>query len=385
MNEAQQRFRDPVEVMSGFSEVDIPSGSLRFSVTEGFAGILERLGITLLLTREYEHIVMALTVEKGRFVQSFVTLPHPSGLVVNRKRNVVFIASTRNPNQIWEFRPTSGYLDRVDAPGNGKEESYLMPSRVKYSPGAYYIHELALIDGKLYANSVGQNGIIRVDLTHGSSDELVWWPKCVENTKGKPDTRANYLQLNSIAAGKSIDDSFYTASSSGISRRRPGHLNYAVDKRGVVFSGRTREVYAMGLTRPHSARLDQGRVWVDNSGYGEVGYVENGTFVPFVRLPGWTRGLAIIGRVLFVGVSKVLDRFRQYAPGLKGKTQVCGVYAVDKQTGRILGSIVWPGGNQIFAVDAIDSGVTKGFLHRDSRRTTKSQKDIFYRYLLNSA
>ena len=100
---------------------------------------------------------------------------------------------------------------------------------------------------------------------------------------------------------------------------------------------------------------------MDNSGYGEVGVVEGGAFVPVRRLPGWTRGLAFCGDVAFVGTSRVLPRFRAYAPGLDPDAARCGVHALDARTGEALGSIVWPAGNQIFALEWMPSAMSGGF------------------------
>jgi glycosyltransferase involved in cell wall biosynthesis len=41
------------------------------------------------------------------------------------------------------------------------------------------------------------------------------------------------------------------------------------------------------------------------------------------------------------------------SPGLDVARAVCGVHAVDAQSGRVLGSYRWPNGNQIFACDWI--------------------------------
>src|SRR5439155_3251084 len=125
-----------------------------------------------------------------------------------------------------------------------------------------------LIGGELYANAVGLNAVARLRPTSGA--ELVWWPRCIDAADG-PKTDKNYLQLNSIAAGPTLRASYFTASAAAPGRRRPGHFNFPVDGRGVVFSGATRDVVCTGLTRPHSARLWGGGVWLDNSGYGEVG------------------------------------------------------------------------------------------------------------------
>lgn len=228
----------------------------------------------------------------------------------------------------------------------GKET--LLPLQARFLPGATYLHDLALIQGVLYGNSVGQNAIVRLD--YGKGARRVWWPKCIERG-GRPIFRRNHLQLNSIAAGKTLQDSFFSASVDRMLKSVPGDLDFPVDRKGVIFSGHTREAMAWGLTRPHSARLLGKELWVDNSGYGEVGRVSEGRFKPLARLEGWTRGLCFVKGVLFVGVSRVLPRFRVYAPGVDLRKSRCGVVALDPSSGRILGKILWPHGDQIFAID----------------------------------
>jgi uncharacterized protein (TIGR03032 family) len=170
----------------------------------------------------------------------------------------------------------------------------------------------------------------------------------------------NWIQLNSIGAGHDLASSYFTASAAGMSARRPGHLNFPVDRRGVVFSGQTREPVASGLTRPHSARLYGERVWVDDSGYGGFGYIDDGRLEVVAMLPGWTRGLCLCERTAFVGTSRVIPRFAQYAPGLDPQRSRCGISAVDLDSGRVLGSLHWPAGNQIFAIDWIHRSRSAG-------------------------
>jgi len=208
----------------------------------------------------------------------------------------------------------------------------------------------------------------------------VWWPAAVDAPSG-PDFRRNYLQLNSIAAGADLERSFFSASAERISSRRPGHLNFPVDQRGVIFSGKTREPAVRGLTRPHSARLHRRRLWVANSGYGELAYADGERSVPHARLPGWTRGLCFRGDVAFVGTSRVIPRFRRYAPGLDVDRSVCGVHAVDVPSGRVMGSLTWPSGNQIFAVDWLPRSSTLGFPFTATERSaSRSAKLLFYSF-----
>jgi uncharacterized protein (TIGR03032 family) len=251
-----------------------------------------------------------------------------------------------------------------------------LPVRTLFYPGALYLHDLALIGGRLYGNAVGHNAV--VELLPGGGYRWAWWPRCVDRN-GRPAWERNYLQLNSIAPGCDLRGSYFTASTDRPGRRRPGQVNFPVDGRGVVFSGRSREVVARGLTRPHSARLKARQVWVDNSGYGEVGIVRDGAFEAVARLPGWTRGLCFVEDVLFAGTSRVIARFRAYAPGVT--TQSCGVHAVSHRTGRILASITWPAGNQVFAVDWCPTAMSGGLPFLPGRQAARraSAHELFYR------
>ena len=215
-------------------------------------------------------------------------------------------------------------------------ENELIPIRSRFLPGCLYIHDLAMVTDKLHCNAVGENAVLRLDDDGGV--ERVWWPRCIDTENG-PIFGRNHIQLNSIAAGKDLAGSYFSASSSEVMRFRPGHLRFPVDKRGVIFSGSTREPVAWGLTRPHSARLHRDAVWVNNSGYGELGYAEAGGFHPVVQLPGWTRGLCFHGDIAFVGTSRVIPRFQRYAPGLNLQTSICAVHAVDIRTATIRGSL----------------------------------------------
>ena len=99
-----------------------------------------------------------------------------------------------------------------------------------------------------------------------------------------------------------------------------------------------------------------------------------------MRLPGWTRGLGFAGPIAFAGTSRVLPRFRQYAPGLDLARSVCGVHAIDTRSGRVLGSVLWPWGNQIFAVEPVPADVTRGLPFPARRRSPERARQLFYAY-----
>ncbi|MBU8540645.1 TIGR03032 family protein [Falsiroseomonas tokyonensis] len=112
---------------------------------------------------------------------------------------------------------------------------------------------------------------------------------------------------------------------------------------GVVLDVASGEVVASGLSMPHSPRLRDGRLWMLNSGRGELGVVSpaDGRFTPVCFCPGYARGLAFIGRWAVVGLSR--PRGNQTFEGLplgrllaeKDAAPRCGLLVVDTQTGQI--------------------------------------------------
>jgi uncharacterized protein (TIGR03032 family) len=375
-------WRDPMQITTHWMGAEaVQSELVQHQVSGQWWHVLEQSGMTIIVTREYEHLVLGLTVKMGKPQVSYLSLPHPSGIAVDVQRKMIHIASTRNPNVIFDFAPASHQLTRLDVERQSAEydDEYsraLLPYRTRFYPGCFYMHDLGIIDGLLYANSVGQNAIVRLDESGGS--ELVWWPKCIEKD-GKPVFGQNHIQLNSIAAGRNIAASFFSASAAKLSARRPGHRNFPVDRRGVLFSGETREPIAFGLTRPHSARLYNGNIYVDNSGYGELVVADGDKFNTVARLPGWTRGLAFHNNIAFVGTSRVIPRFRQYAPGIDVEQSRCGLHAVDLETGKVLGSIYWPYGNQVFAIELAPREMAFGFVTRKaSKRSLDKERKFYY-------
>ena len=75
---------------------------------------------------------------------------------------------------------------------------------------------------------------------------------------------------------------------------------------GVVINVDTNEIICEGLSMPHSPRLYNGRLWVLNSGAGDLGWIDcdTQTFHPIAFCPGFLRGLAFHEKYAFVGLSK---------------------------------------------------------------------------------
>jgi len=130
---------------------------------------------------------------------------------------------------------------------------------------------------------------------------------------------------------------------------------------GVLIDVATNKIVCEGLSMPHSPRLFKGRLWVLNSGTGELGWVDcdAGVFHPLAFCPGFLRGLAFIGRFAFVGLSKPrYARFEGLPLDVKlsaaDSAPWCGIQVIDLDTGtcvewfRIDGAVT-----EIYDVSAI--------------------------------
>lgn len=340
---------------------------LEANVEGPFWDILETLGISLAVSREYEHFIALLSADRGNPWVTALELPHPSGLFYDTNTGELIVSSTRTPNQIFWLRPLKDddfTREVVPADMERPDGVVFLPYRSLLLPGTLYIHDVVLMGGDLFATITGHNFLARLDPSGGW--ERVWWPACVDGL-GRASFDQNYLQLNSIARGATPLTSYYTGFSDQVTGPKPWKAGYGPREKGVVFEGASREVLLRGLTCPHSARLLNGNLWFLNSGNGEVGYINLSSgvaqFEVVARLPGFTRGLAFFHNYAFVGLSKVLDFYEPYAPGLAPKDTLCAVVILDLHSGAPVARLDWPRGYQIYDVQVMPN-VSKPVLPR---------------------
>ncbi len=110
---------------------------------------------------------------------------------------------------------------------------------------------------------------------------------------------------------------------------------------GMLMDVVSNEPVVTGLSMPHSPRLHDGRVWLLNSGTGELGYVDTaaGKFIPVAFCPGYARGLAFVGHYAIVGLS--LARENRTFQGLpldgalasRGAEPRSGLLVIDTRSG----------------------------------------------------
>jgi uncharacterized protein (TIGR03032 family) len=112
--------------------------------------------------------------------------------------------------------------------------------------------------------------------------------------------------------------------------------------RGVLIDVASEAIVCEGLSMPHSTRLLDGRLWLLNSGAGELGSINpaSGVFTALAFCPGYARGLAFAGGQAIVGLS--LLRKDGAFSGLalarnlekNGAQACCGIYVIDLSSGE---------------------------------------------------
>lgn len=173
-------------------------------------------------------------------------------------------------------------------------------------------------------------------VSDGHSFKTLWKPSFISRLA--PEDRCH---LNGFAV---IDGGLRYATAVSRSDVADGWRDRRVDG-GVVIDVATQEIVAAGLSMPHSPRLHDGRLWVLNSGAGELGIVDpiTGRFEPVAFCPGYARGLAFAGNYALIGLS--LPREDRTFSGLplddalkaRGTDARCGLAIIDLSRGDMIG------------------------------------------------
>ena len=109
---------------------------------------------------------------------------------------------------------------------------------------------------------------------------------------------------------------------------------------------------------PHSPRVFAGRVWLLESGTGQLQTVDpaTGQRTTVAALPGFARGLAFHGPYAFVGLSKVRESNLFGGLPITGQ-QIdlrCGIWAIDLRSGAVAGYMQFEAGvEEVFAVEVL--------------------------------
>ena len=230
--------------------------------------------------------------------------------------------------QLWQ-------LDNALLPGQvhkGYDKLYV--PRIGYTTGDIDVHDVAVDgEGKVIFVSTLLNCLATLSDSH--SCKPLWKPPFISRIVG--EDRCHLYGL-AMVDGK---PGYVTACSrsdivDGWRDRKVGG--------GVVIDVASNEIICTGLVMPHSPRWYKGKLWLHNSGRGELGYVDltTGKFEAIAFCPGYLRGLAFWEDYAILGLSKPRGGDGTFS-GLplddlleeKDAEARCGLMVVNLNTGTI--------------------------------------------------
>ena len=298
------------------------NAAVTYSISPGFVALMTRLNISVALT----------SYQSGKFYL-LGRNPQGGGLMINERlfqkamglcveENTLLLAT------LFQIQRFENVLNKGQSINHTYDACYV--PRITYTTGVLDAHDIGLLSsGQIIFVNTLYNCLATT--SPRNSFTPVWKPPFISQIIAEDRCHLNGLAMEkgqpryvtAVSQSDTID---------GWRDRRSGG--------GVVLDVTTGKAVCKGLSMPHSPRLFKDKLWLLNSGTGELGSVniKKHEFQPLAFCPGFTRGLAFYGRYAFVGLSKPrYARFEGLPLDEKLKAADsepwCGVQVIDMSTG----------------------------------------------------
>lgn len=319
------------------------SKPLRCRVHGQFAEWLASCGGSLAVTAYTSGKLAIVSSMEGRVRYRTNHFARPMGLAFDGKRLAV-VARDR----ILQFR-------RKATTTASRSDAIFVPDR-EYHTGRLDTHELAFGQRGLYFANTRYNCIARVSTT--SKFICCWRPPFMAEMVRQDRCHLNGLGLED--GRPAMATAFCATNHQGGWREQDRFAG------GVLVDVKKSQVVADGLCMPHSPKLHEGQWWLCNSGHGTLEVFEpaTGRCREVCSLPGFTRGLCMIGNYALVGLSKVRRKHLLDAPPVRERHAelLAGVALVDLRSGRHAGTLEFiQGGREVFDVTFL-AGIHRPYL-----------------------
>ncbi len=262
-------------------------GKIDISFSQGLAGFLAANNISIGFTSyQTGRLYLVGRGADGKLALHEALYPQAMGLTGNADRiylgtltQVVRMENVLAPDQL-----ANNAHDKVYVPRNMQ------------TTGNVDIHEIGIRkNGHIVFVNTRHSCLCEPSVTH--SFKPIWKPDFI--SKLAPEDRCH---LNGLAMVEGEPKYVSAVCKSDVidgwrDRRHDG---------GVVIDVDSNKILTDGLSMPHSPRVYDGKVWLLNSGTGELGWLDpaDNSFTPFAFFPGFLRGLAFHNEHAFVTLSK---------------------------------------------------------------------------------
>ena len=312
-----------------------------FTHSSNFANVLEQAGCSLLVSTYQAGQLCAFGTHEGKLHVELQPYALAMGIAVSPRRVAV---GTRG--LIWQLEPAGRSIARGLEPA-GLYDAALLP-RTAHVCGNIQSHEMAYIDNQLWVVNTLFSCLATIE--PGYSFVPRWKPHFVSDCY-QPGDRCH---LNGLAVDGGVPR-FVTAMAE---TDAPNAWRERKHETGVLMDVASNEVVSRGFAMPHSPRVHDGRIWVLDSGRGELVVVDpaTGGRETVTAFPGYVRGLSFWGSLAFVGLSRIRETsvFGGLPIAAQKQELKCGIGVVDLRSGRQLASFQFSSGvEEIFAVEVL--------------------------------
>ncbi len=313
--------------------------------------LLDKAASSLIITTyKSGHVILART-RGDKIDTNVIGFDRPMGVAVAGSRLAIGTGQT-----IDTYTNQPNVAARLEGEER-RHDAVFLPRSVVYT-GDIAIHEMGYdADGVLWFVNTKFSCLCTQDLDH--SFAVRWTPGWITSLAGEDRCHLN---------GMAMIDGRPKYATALAQTDTPGGWREHKGTSGVIIDIDTHDIVVDGLAMPHSPRWHDGRMWVLQSGLGTLSTVDlaAGTVTEVAKVPGFTRGLAFIGRYALIGLSQVRESVFTGLPITESAAERnCGVWVVDTQTGNIVGMLRFEGAVQeIFDVSVLPGIRWPTLLHR---------------------
>ena len=255
----------------------------------------------------------------------------PLGLAASGNRLAL---ATRHDFWMFANSPLLAHEYLEDQPG--RYDALYLP-RATYHTGDLHTHDVAFEGEDVLLVATRFSCLAR--LNHQFSFTPVWRPNFV--TDLVPEDRCH---LNGLAMRDGRPRYVTALGTTDV----PGGWRENRATGGVLIDVETDEIVIGGMAMPHSPRWYDEKLWVLNSGAGELLLVDPaaGQASVVCGLPGYLRGLCFVGPYALVGLSKIREKHIFGGLPIQDRYHglLCGVAVVDTRTGEQVGLFEYTAG-----------------------------------------
>jgi uncharacterized protein (TIGR03032 family) len=306
----------------------------QYAQTDNFAPLLRQLDISLFVTTYQANKLLVVRAARGGLSTLVRTFERPMGLAVDGRHMAL---GTRD--QIWFLRNAPDIAPRVE-PAGLHDACYL--PRSSHVTGDIGVHEMAWggdvgrIDNPSYELwIVNTRFSCLCTLDPDYSFVPRWRPPFITALAAEDRCHLNGLAMAPSDVGRFSKPSYVTALGA---TDTPNGWRQDKAKGGCLIDVSSGEILIRDLCMPHSPRWHDGRLWLLESGTGQLALIDpaSGRRQVVTELPGFARGLAFAGPYALVGLSKIrATSAMDGVPLAERREQLkCGVAVVDLRSGQ---------------------------------------------------